>query len=333
MTLSSFGRLADGREVELASLGAGGVGVELLAYGAVVRRLTVPVGAGLVSPVLGFDRLADYEADRSYQGCIVGRCANRIGGAAFEVDGTRCEVEANEGRNCLHGGVAGFGKRLWSFEALGPASATLAYTSPAGEAGFPGEVRCRVRFEVGPASLTLDYEAETDAPTPVNLTHHLYFNLSGDPTTSVLDHNLAIEAEVVTEVDAELIPTGRMLPVEGTPFDLRSRRPIGDVLAEPHPQLSLGGGIDHNWALSGRAPAAYLHCPRTGLALTVETDQPGLQVYGGQGLGAPFTPHGGLVFEPQGFPDAVNRPEFPDVVLRPGSPYRRRAVYRFAVGA
>lgn len=333
MTLTSFGRLADGREVEAATLRADGLEVELIAYGAIVRRLMVPAGGRHVSAVLGFDRLADYEADRTYQGCIVGRCANRIGGAAFEIDGVRHEVEANEGRNCLHGGALGFGKRLWSFERLEPGLAVLAYTSPAGEAGFPGEVRCRVRFEVASDALAIDWEAETDQPTPVNLTHHLYFNLSGDPATPVLDHALAIEADALTEVDAELIPTGRLLPVAGTPFDLRTPRGIGDVLNEAHPQLALGGGIDHNWALSGRAPAASLRCPRTGLALTVETDQPGLQVYGGQGLKPPFAAHGGLVFEPQGFPDAVNRPNFPAVVLRPGSIYRRRAVYRFTVEA
>jgi aldose 1-epimerase len=333
VSLASFGRLADGREVAAVTLSGGGLEVELIAYGAIVRRLTITAGGAPVSPVLGFDSLADYEADRAYQGCIVGRCANRIGGAAFEIDGVRHEVEANEGRNCLHGGLLGFGKRLWTFEAVEPARATLRYVSPAGEAGFPGEVRCRVRVEAGEDGLAFDYTAETDAPTPVNLTHHLYFNLSGDPTTPVLDHDLTIAGDAVTEVDAELIPTGRLLPVAGTPFDFRTPRRIGDALDEDHPQLALGGGIDHNWALGAGPVAAALACRRTGLSLAIETDQPGLQVYGGQGLTTPFAAHGGLVFEPQGFPDAVNRPHFPGVVLRPGAIYRRRAVYRFAFGA
>jgi aldose 1-epimerase len=167
----------------------------------------------------------------------------------------------------------------------------------------------------------------------VNLTHHLYFNLAGDPATPILDHELTVAGDAITEVRPDLIPTGKLVKVEATPFDLRAPRAVGEVIAARHPQLEIGGGIDHNWVLEPRAdPAVRLRSPATGLALALSTDQPGLQVYSGQGLKPPFAAHGGIALEPQGFPDAVNRPSFPTVVLRPGQVYRRQATYRFTRG-
>ena len=336
MTLTTFGRLADGRLVQSARLATpGGLELEILDYGAIVRRLSAPSRGGPVETVLGFDDVAAYEADRGYQGCIVGRCANRIGRACFEIDGQAFAVDPTEPPNCLHGGRPGFGKRLWRFEPPTETSVALAYVSPDGESGFPGEVSARVVFSLpDPMTLEIEYEATTDRPTPVNLTHHLYFNLSGDFTRPVVDHELAIAAETITPVEADLIPNGAFMPVAGTPFDLRAPMRIGAVLAGEHPQLSIGGGIDHNWVLEPRAaPAARLTSPETGLSLSLATDQPGLQVYSGQGLGAPFVRHGGLALEPQGFPDAINQPAFPSVLVRPGETYRRRVVYRFSAGA
>jgi aldose 1-epimerase len=182
----------------------------------------------------------------------------------------------------------------------------------------------------GPDILRIAWEAQTERPTPVNLTHHLYFNLSGGQSPSVLDHSLTIAADGFTPVRADLIPTGEVAAVNGSPFDLRRPRRLGDGLAQAHPQLAIGGGYDHNWALRpGARPALALRSPETGLVLELETDQPGVQIYAGQGLKAPFAPYGGIAIEPQGFPDAVNQPGFPDVVLRPGSVYRRTATYRF----
>lgn len=332
-----FGTLAGDRPVDLVRLAwPGAIEVEVIAYGAIVRRLRAPGPGGLVDALLGFGELSAYEADRGYQGCAVGRCANRIAGAAFAIDGQTFEVAANEGPNCLHGGVLGFSKRLWRFAEIDPEGrfAVLAYDSPDGEEGFPGRVEARVAFTlVDHQTLEIAWEAVADRPTPVNLTHHLYFNLTGDFDRTILDHSLAVAGGHITPVQPDLIPTGDLRSVEATAFDLRRPRRLREVLGHREPQLVLGGGIDHNWVLDAReGPAAVLMSPESGLVMSLTTDQPGLQVYSGQGLRAPFVRHGGIALEPQGFPDAVNRPDFPDVVLRPGHTYRRWARYRFAVG-
>ncbi len=330
-----FGRLADGREVRAASLTwPGGLSVDLLEYGAAVHGIAVPTPRGTVQAILRHDTLADYEADTAYLGPVVGRCANRISGARFDIDGQAFDVCANEGPNCLHGGDPGFNKRLWRIaEPVDPVgrSATLTYVSPDGEEGFPGRVEVSATFTLIAAdTLEIVYEASTGAPTPVNLSQHLYFNLSGDPGRDILDHVLEIGGATITPVRPDLVPTGERLAVDATPFDLRRPRRIGDALAETHPQLVLAKGFDHNWALDPQvSPSLRLRSPETGLALEIETDQPGMQVYSGQGLEAPYLKHGAMVFEPQGFPDAVNQPGFPDVVLRPGQTYRHRSTYRF----
>lgn len=332
--LKPFGTLGDGRPVQVATLHRpGGLTVEVLDYGAAVRRLCVPTPSGPIETVLGFDRIEDYETDASYQGVVVGRCANRIGGARFVVDGEVFRVTANEGANCLHGGRPGFDKRLWRFEEVTETAAVLSYRSPKGEEGFPGAVAAFVRFGlVGEDTLEIIWQARSTRATPVNLSHHLYFNLSGRRGGDVLEHELTIRASAMTPVRPDLIPTGAIAPVEGTPFDLRALRAIGAVLGRPDPQLAIGGGLDHNWALDpGEGPQVRLRSPETGLTLSVATDQPGVQVYSGQGLKAPFTAYGGLVLEPQNFPDAVNQPDFPDAILRPDALYRRRATYRFQV--
>ena len=330
-----FGTLADGRLVRRVALAwPGGLSLEVIEYGASVRSLRAAAADGApVETVLGFADLASYEADRSYQGRAVGRCANRIDHARFQIDGERFQVAANEGETCLHGGPGGFSDRLWRIEttAADGRSASLAYDSADGEEGFPGAVQARVHFALTAAdTLEIEWEATASRACPVNLTHHLYFNLSGDPGRSMLDHSLRVAADAITPVRPDLIPTGALLNVTGTPFDLRQPRRLDEVLAEAHPQLAIGGGYDHNWVLrDGARDAAVLSCPTTGLSLHLATDQPGLQIYSGQGLTAPFAAHGGLALEPQGFPNAVNQPTFPNVVLRPGRAYRRWARYRF----
>ena len=333
--LTPVGSLSDGRTVQVATLGRpGGLTVEVLDYGAAVRSLRVPTPRGPVEAVLGFDSADAYEGDGAYQGVVVGRFANRIAGARFAIDGEVSQVTANEGANCLHGGALGLNKRLWRFEELADDSAVLVYRSPDGEEGFPGELEARVRFSVAADTLQIEWEATASRPTPVNLTHHLYFNLSGEFGRDVLDHTLSIRAEAFTPVQPDLIPTGELSLVAGTPFDLRSPVRLGEVVAQQHPQLEIGGGVDHNWALDGGEGAALrLGSPESGLMLSMTTDQPGVQIYSGQGLKAPFVPYGGIAIEPQGFPDAVNQPAFPPAVLRAGQAYRRRAAYRFEVVA
>lgn len=329
-----FGVLVDGRPVRSATLEwHAGLTVEVLEYGAAVRSLRVPTRRGPVETVLGFPTLAGYEADPAYQGVVVGRVANRIGGAGFGIDDERYRLTANEGPNTLHGGSLGLSKRLWRIVETDRRRVVMAYTSPDGEEGFPGALAARVVFTLtGPDTLEIAWEARSDRPTPVNLTHHLYFNLSGEPGRDVLDHVLAIRAGAITPVRPDLIPTGERLAVDGTPFDLRRARRLGEALSHGHPQLAIGGGYDHNWVLaSGDGPDLVLRSPETDLSLFVTTDQPGVQIYSGQGLRLPFAPHAGLAIEPQNFPNAVNQRGFPDTILRPGERYRRFAHYRFEV--
>lgn len=324
--LIPFGLLADGSPVRLARIERGNLVLEVIEQGAAVRSLEV----GGVETVLGFHTLEDYLADRSYQGVVVGRVANRIADAAFEIDGERFEVSANEGANTLHGGSGGLDKRLWRFAEVSDHAVTLAYASEDGEEGFPGSLDVEVRFFLTGDGLEIVWEAETDQPTPVNLTHHLYFNLGGD---DVLDHTLGVRAQGYTPVQPDLVPTGDIAPVAGTPFDLRTPRRLGEMVRDDHPQIAIGGGYDHNWVLDpAPGPALTLASP-SGLRLQIETDQPGVQIYSGQGLQAPFGPFGGIAIEPQNFPDAVNQPGFPDPILRPGARYRRRALYRFGPDA
>ena len=348
----SFGVLADGRQAHLATLSwPGGLTVQVLDYGAAVHSVTVPVAGAPLQAVLNHQAIADYEADTAYLGPVVGRCANRIGGACFDLDGQTFHLSANEGRNILHGGAKGFNKRLWAVEAPvdtdDPQAASVAptvaltYVSPDGEEGFPGRVEAQARYTlVASDTLEIAYSATCDRATAVNLSQHLYFNLSGDPRRDVLDHEICVSGDAITPVGPDLIPTGEFMPVDATPFDLRRPRRLGEVLAQSHPQLAIAKGLDHNWALSppppgapALRPALQLRAPASGLTLEIATDQPGLQVYSGQGLAAPFVKHGAIVFEPQGFPDAVNQPDFPSVILQPGQTYRRTSTYRFQMGA
>ena len=330
--MRAFGVTADGRTVHAATLAwDGGLEVEVLNYGAIVRRLAFPTADGRRQAVLAYATLEDYERDTAYVGALVGRVANRIGRGLFPLDGRDVQVSVNEPPNTLHGGKLGFNKRVWRFEAVADdlRSLTLAYGSPDGEEGFPGALQVLARFSLPePETLQIDYSATAEAPTAVNLSHHLYFNLLGDPAATILDHRLTLAASHYTPVGAGLIPTGEIAPVGGTPFDLRAGAVISEVLAHHDPQLTLGGGMDLNWALdASAAPALELRAP-DGATLAIFTDQPGLQVYSGQKLEPPFVRHGALAIEPQGFPDAVNHPGFPGAVLRPGETYRRSSRYR-----
>jgi aldose 1-epimerase len=317
--------------VEIVQLSRpGGLVVEILSLGATVHRICAPTPGGPIEAVAGYRALEGYAKDRGYLGAIVGRCANRIGDARFVLDGETFNVSANERANCLHGGAKGFNKRLWTIETPDPTRphAVLSYVSPDGEEGFPGKVKVRAHYELTAGdTLCITYEAETDRLTPVNLSQHVYFNLSGGG--DILDHRLQIKASAITPVRGDLIPTGELRPVAGTPFDLRHGRVIGEAMAQSHPQLTIPGGFDMNWALDSMpGPALTLTSPKTGLSLEIETDQVGMQVYSGQSMPAPFVRCAALALEPQGFPDAVNHPNFPSVILRPGETYRRRSVYR-----
>ncbi len=329
--MSSFGLLEDGRSCEAITLGTAGLAVEVLTYGAILRRLTVPVRGARRDLILHFDRLDDYVRDRAYVGCVVGRFGNRIANGRFELDGGVHQVATNEGANHLHGGMFGFGKRLWrvldvTHEAW--PRAVLGYDSPAGEEGYPGNLEARIELVARPSVLSITFTARTDAPTPVNLTYHPYFNLGGDLEIPATDQRLRIPASHYLPVVAGLIPTGERTPVAGTPFDFRAARRLRPPSVHDDAQLTLAGGYDHCWVLDRDADCACELSSRD-VTLTMHGSGPGLQFYNGQFLARTHPKLGsGVILEPQGLPNAPNEPRFPPAIVRPGELYRATVEYR-----
>ena len=309
-----FGQLMDGRTVHAYRLGdADGLCAEILDLGGILARLQVPGVDGRVDAVLRLPDAQAYFADPAYLGILVGRYGNRIGGARFAVDGRDYAVSANEGRNHLHGGHLGFGRRLWEVQSHGPGALALRLHSPQGEEGYPGNLDVVATYRVHGTRLELVFEARSDALTPFNPTHHPYFNLAGSATVPTASQVLQV-------------------PVAGTPFDFVAAATLQSKLGTDDPQLCIAGGFDHCLVLEdGHACAAQLYSPHSGVAMRIDCDAPALQLYGGQGLARQHPGLGdGLCLEPQDYPDAPNQPAFPPAVLRPGSTYRRRIVYRFA---
>jgi aldose 1-epimerase len=347
-----FGQLPDGRLIDAITLSNGGrMHVRVLTFGGIIQALHVPDRDGkLEDVVLGYDSLSDYLRDTRYFGAIVGRYANRIAGARFSLDGTTFDLPANEGRNQLHGGPDGFHRAAWTaepFERDGTAGVRLALTSPDGDAGYPGTLNILVTYTLTEENeLCVDFAATADRATPVNLTQHSYFNLAGHDRGDVLGHELMVAATRYTPVDSELIPTGDLRDVSGTPFDFRRSTPIGSRIHDEDEQLRIGNGYDHNFVLD-RAPnsaaslAARLCEPVSGRVLEVFTTEPGLQVYSGNGLDdravgkewRVYGQFGGIALETQHFPDSPNKPHFPSTILRPGTELRSRTIFRFSVAA
>ena len=354
MTSEIFGRLPDGTEISLITLtNAGGIEVRAMTYGGIILSLEVPDRNGVPGDVvLGYDSLEEYLEETPYFGAIIGRYGNRVGGAGFELDGVRYALAPNDGPNHLHGGVAGFDKVVWGAEPFRTeegVGVVFSRTSPDGEEGYPGNLDVRVTYTLtDDDELVFDYLATTDAPTPVNLTQHTYFNLAGDGSGDILGHRLLLNASQITPVDQGLIPTGELVSVEGTPFDFRTPREIGVGIGADHPQIAFGGGYDHNWVLDreGVAPghlalAARVEEPGSGRVMEVLTTEPGLQFYSGNFLDGSIVGKGGVAYrhrfgfclETQHFPDSPNEPGFPSTILRPGEEYRSRTTYRFLVNA
>ncbi len=323
---TAFGRLDDGEAVERFTLtNPAGLRLEAVAYGGAITRLEAPDRAGrAANVVLGYATLAEYVADRCYVGTLIGRYSNRIAGSRFELDGRVFALPPNEGANHLHGGPAGFHKRLWAGEAFVEGAAAvlvLRRTSPDGEAGYPGSLQATATYRwSAPATLEIDLVASTDRATPVSLTHHGYYNLAGHGGIDA--HLFQIEADAITPTDASLIPLGRLDPVAGTPLDFREPR-------------RLAGDVDQNYALRrsspGLAPAAVVVEPGSGRSLHLSATEPGLHFYTGQSLEAPLRPRSGFCLEPQQFPDAPNQPAFPSPVLRPDQEYRSRMRFVFGI--
>jgi aldose 1-epimerase len=326
--IGSFGRLDDGREVESIRLASGDLEFEVLTYGAILRRLTIPVRAARRDCLLHFATLAQYERDRSYVGPVVGRFGNRIANSRFTLDGREHVVSANEGSNHLHGGHVGFGKRIWRIVDAKDDRATLAYRSPAGEEGYPGTLDATISYVLRADALAISLSATTDAPTPVNLTYHPYFNINAhEPAT---DMRLRIPASHYLPVRAGLIPTGERASVAGTTFDFRAARRLAPPAVDAHEQLGYGGGYDHCWVLDRDADCACELTSASGdLTLTMLGTGPGLQFYNGQFLSRAHAALGsGVILEPQGLPNAPNEPDFPNAIVRPGETWRAQIEYR-----
>lgn len=311
--------------------------------------------------VLGFGNLEAYLGSKErYYGAIIGRYANRISGGRFVLDDRPVQLETNNGPNHLHGGRRGFHKVVWSVDRVDDHSIALSYVSANLEEGYPGELTARVTYSLldrrpgrreEAGRLRIVYEAETGAPTIVNMTNHAYFNLGGAGSGPVAGHLLQIDADRFTPIDETAIPTGEIAEVERTPFDFRMPTPIGSRLDADDDQLRLGKGYDHNFVLSGRAdagaampgplPAARVTHPSSGRTLELTTTEPGLQFYGGNFFDGTDVGSSGrahcyrecFALEPQHFPDSPNKPEFPSVVLRPGERYRSESVYTFSVAS
>jgi aldose 1-epimerase len=357
-----FGATGDGRTVTRIDLNAAdGSGVSLLDLGAAVLELRVPDREGrLGNVVLGHRDVDGYLANAPYFGVLVGRCANRIAGSAFDLDGVEHRLTPNEGRNHLHGGPGGFHARLWTIGDVVAdeerAAVRLHLVSEDGDQGYPGRLEVAATLAwTARHELDIVLEARCDAPTIVNLAHHGYWNLAGEGSGSVDDHVLTVRAEAFLPVDAMSIPSGELRPVAGSPFDLRVGRPLAEVVRAHDPQVVQAKGIDHCFVIRGAADrgaadrgradagdlvdAATLHDPSSGRTLRLSTTEPGLQVYAANYLdgtivgrsGRPYGRGDGLALEPQGFPDAVHHDDFPSVVLRPGEVYRQRSVFALTV--
>ncbi|MFE9094117.1 aldose epimerase family protein [Streptomyces sp. NPDC007264] len=344
-----FGTLADGTKVHRWSLQNGGTRLKVLSYGGIVQSLEIPDRHGRHANVsLGFAAVDDYVAKSPYFGATIGRYGNRIADGRFTLDGTTHQLSVNDGANSLHGGAKGFDKRIWDVEpfAEGPdVGLVLHYTSVDGEMGYPGTLRTKVAFTLDRhGDWRIDYEATTDRPTVVNLTNHVYWNLAGEGSGDIHDHELTIAARRYTPTDTGLIPTGELAPVAGTPFDFRRAKPIGRDIRAGHPQQVTAKGYDHNWVLDKGVTArpehiATLRDPHSGRTLRIATDQPGLQFYSGNFLdgtlvgtsGRTYRQGDGLCLETQHFPDSPNEPSFPSTVLRPGQTYRTTTIHSFGV--
>jgi aldose 1-epimerase len=340
---SSFGKLADGTEIEQYTLrNAKGSIAKIITYGATLTELWLPDKSGKnADVVLGFDKIEGYAGDQPYFGAIVGRYANRIAKGKFTLDGKEYSLFINNGPNSLHGGKIGFNRKVWKAEPVKVArgaAVKFTYVSADGEEGYPGTLTVHVTYELtDDNAVKVSYHASTDKPTVVNLTNHSYFNLSGAGSGDVLKNVVQLNADRYTPVDDTLIPTGELKSVEGTPFDFRKATPIGDRSGKI-PGIA---GYDHNFVLNGKTGTLRqigdLSDPASGRSMEIWTTEPGVQLYIGigldgsiKGVGGAYEKFGAVCLETQHFPDSPNHPNFPSTVVRPGKDYRSETIYKFS---
>ena len=338
--INEFGRLSNGREVKSFTLkNTHGVEVKIINYGATLVSIKTPDRIGVYSDIiLGYDTIEEYEKDELFIGCTVGRYANRIGGAKFSIKGKEYKLSQNRPGYQLHGGEKGFNKKLWNyniFETLSGSGVQFNYLSYNGEEGFPGNLLAIVKYYLNEENeLKITFDAEADEPTHVNLTNHAYFNLNEDKSSPILNHNLSLHSEMITEIDENFIPTGKLLSIAGTELDFIDEMPIGEKIDK------VKGGYDFNYVLTGKANelklAAEIAEPVCGRKLKLYTTYPAIQFYSGNYLdgttgkdGKPMNRRTGFCLEPQFFPDSPNKPEFPSTLLLPEEKYHHEIIMKF----
>jgi aldose 1-epimerase len=338
-----FGKIDNQEITEFTIRNATGMFVSILDYGATVSKILAPDRTGdLADVVLGFETIDGYlQKNNPYIGSLVGRYANRIANAKFELDGQSYTLAANNNSNALHGGLKGFDKMIWKLAPEQPdkQGVKFFYDSKDGEEGYPGNLHVEVTYSLNDGNeFKIEYTAVTDKATPVNLTNHSYFNLSGSLASDILGHELTLHADKYTVVNKVLIPTGELADVKGTPFDFNEPKVIGKEIDKVS-----GGGYDHNYVIRKEGPppalTAGLYDPLSGRYMEMFTTEPGVQFYSGNFLdktlkgknGRLYGKHAGLCLEAQHFPDSPNQPSFPDTILRPGNIYRQTTVYKFSI--
>jgi len=344
VTKAAWGKLPDGRAIELYTAKNAELEVTFTTYGARIVSLKTKDRDGRMGDVvLGYSSVDGYVAEgatKTYFGAIVGRYGNRLRGGKFSIDGKPYQVPLNNNGNALHGGPHGFDDQVWTGKQL-PDGVEMSLVSRDGDMGFPGTLTVHVRYTLVGSAMHIAYAATTDKATVTNITNHSYFNLAGEGSGDILGEVLTLDADGYTPVDAGLIPVGGVKPVAGTPFDFRKPTAIGARIAVANDQLKIAGGYDHNWVLLGSngamKQAAKLYDPKSGRVLTVSTTQPGVQFYSGNFLdgsfagkaGVKYTKNTGLCLETQHFPDSPNQPAFPSTLLKPGQTMHSETVFAF----
>jgi aldose 1-epimerase len=342
MKKSIWGHTAEGAAVAIYTLTGGQVEVSVMSFGAYLVGVRAPDRAGkMADVVLGCGALQEYlRTPNPHLGAVVGRYGNRIAQGRFSIDGKTFHIPLNNGPNALHGGPVGFDRYVWQAEEI-QNGVEFTHMSPDGDMGFPGTLTAKVRYTLDGNTLRIDYSATTDKPTVVNLTNHAYFNLRGDGIGDILGHRMELNADRFTPVNANMIPTGELASVAGTPLDFRKPEAIGARIGDDNEQLKLAAGYDHNFVINGQAGtmrlAAIASDPESGRKLTVETTEPGVQFYTGNfldgsfasGHGTKYVKRSGFCLETQHFPDSPNHANFPSTVLRPGETYHTTTAFTF----
>lgn len=343
--MREFGALANGQKVKTLELKNEDIRIEVSEYGASLISLWVKDKEGKpVDIVLGFDDVSGYETDEqgTYIGCNVGRVANRIHGGQFVLNGQTYQLDQNERGNTLHSGFHPYSKRIWETELVTEDTLRFSLLSPDGDQGFPGDMKLTVTYQLKNKALHITYDAVCNKDTPISITNHSYFNLNGQGTGSILDHTVRVNADTFIPIDEKSIPIGEIRSVKGTPMDFTTAKTVGKEICADDEQLRLGNGYDHNWCINGYdgtlKEAVSVTADRTGITMTISTDYPGIQLYTGNFLdhvkgkdGADYNFREAICFEPQFYPDSVNRDQFVSPIMKADEKYHKEIVYEFTL--